>query len=545
MNYSKRKFEIIGELIKSGALDFFNELVSNKIRYGKFTIDKKKEIEYAKKLRLALENLGPVFVKFGQVLSSRRDIFSDTIVDELSKLQDDVAPQDFSKIEKTLLEEFETDIDQIFLSFDKTPIASGSIAQVYRASIKKNGEIKEVCIKVLRNDIEKIIETDTKIMLDLSKKYWSGKDKPKSLDLVKVIEEFRKSLFKEINFINEANNLKKFYELNKDDKYVKSPLVYEEFTTSKVLTMDYIRGKSIRSIINYPDAEKKKISEKLVYSYVNQCFSYGFFHADPHHGNIFIDKEKKIYFLDFGIVGSLSENYRFQIMKIFVGASFNQVKLISDAVINMGLIRSNFNRIVEFENRIQDILDSYLTLSLHEIKISDLIEDFFGLLYDFDIQIPAELTLFGKTIFTLEGMVAGFVNNQSFAELAYPIAKKLMFKLVRPKNLVYRAIPRAYDIFTIMKDSPQARLSILRQLSSGNFELVIKKDREQIHREEKYQKKKSLGLVFLGLCILLGSLFLALAISGFNFFKIKSIVTMVVGGLFVIIAFIAYKIIKL
>lgn len=545
MNYSKRKLEIARELIKSGTLEFFNELVSNKIRYGKFTIDKKKEIEYAKNLRLALENLGPVFVKFGQFLSSRRDIFSDTIVRELEKLQDDVGSLDFLKIEKTLVEEFEKPLDEVFLSFDKDPMASGSIAQVYHGTIRKDGQIREVCIKVLRNDIEKIIETDTKIMVDLAQKYWNDKVKTKSFDLVKVIEEFRKSLFKEINFINEANNLKKFYELNKNDTYVSSPLVYEDFSTSKVLTMEYIDGHSIRKIFSYPNEEKKKISEKLVYSYVNQCFSYGFFHADPHQGNIFIDDEKKIYLLDFGIVGSLSENYRFQIMKIFVGSSFNQVKLISDAVIKMGLIKANFNRIVEFENRIQDILDSYLTLSLHEIKISDLIEDFFNILYDFDIQIPAELTLFGKTIFTLEGLVAGLVDNQSFAELAYPIAKKLMIKLVRPKNFIDRAMPRIYDMFTLMKDYPQASLSILRQLSSGNFELVIKKDNDQIHREEKYRKKKSLGLVFLGLCLILASLILALAISGFNFFRIKSIVTLVVGGLSVIIAFIAYKIIKL
>lgn len=543
MNYSKRKLEIVKELIRSGTLDFMNELVSNKIRYGKVSIDKKNQIEYGKKLRLALENLGPVFVKFGQLLSSRRDIFSDAVVDELTKLQDDVAPLDFSLIEKTLVEEFGESLDQVFLSFDKKPLASGSIAQVYHGKLEINGLVEEVCVKVLRNDIAEIIETDTKIMSDLAKKYWA-KHQIKSFDLVKVIEEFRKSLFKEINFKNEVNNLKKFYELNKKDKYVTSPKVYEAYSTSKVLTMEYIDGKSIREIVDYPNEEKKKISEKLVYSYVNQCFSYGFFHADPHHGNIFIDKDMGIHLLDFGIVGALSENYRFQIMKIFVGASFNQVKLISDAVINMGLIKANFSKIGDFENRIQDILDSYMTLSLHEIKISDLIEDFFGLLYDFEIQIPAELTLFGKTIFTLEGLVAGLVDNQSFAELAYPIAKKLMIRLVRPRSLIDRSLPRFYDLLSFIKDYPQRSLSILRQLSSGNFEIIVKKDKEEIKREEKIEKRKTQALVFLGLCLILSALIIFLALAPINISRIKSIMLMIFVLLLILITILGIKIIK-
>lgn len=544
MNYSKRKLEIVRELMKSGTVDFMNELVSNKIRYGKLSIDKKNQKEYGKKLRLALENLGPVFVKFGQLLSSRRDIFSDEVVDQLTKLQDDVAPLEFSSIEKTLVEEFGKDLDQVFLSFDKKPLASGSIAQVYHGKIEIDGVIKDVCVKVLRNDIEKIIETDTKIMADLAKKHWAKKHEVKSFDLLKVIEEFKKSLYKEINFKNEVNNLKKFYELNKDDKYVTSPKVYEEYSTSKVLTMDYIDGKSIREITDYPNEVKKQISERLVYSYVNQCFSYGFFHADPHHGNIFIDKDMGIHLLDFGIVGSLSENYRFQIMKIFVGVSFNQVKLISDAVIDMGLIRSNFSRIGDFENRIQDILDSYLTLSLHEIKISNLIEDFFGLLYDFEIQIPAELTLFGKTIFTLEGLIAGFVNQQSFAELAYPIAKGLMRKIIKPKNLINRSLPKLYDVFFFIKDYPERSLSILRQLSTGNFEIVVKKDKEQIEREEKIEKRKALGPIFLGLSLIISALIIFFALNPINISKIKSIMTMIFVLLIVLISILGIKLIE-
>ncbi|MDO4672608.1 MAG: AarF/UbiB family protein, partial [Porphyromonadaceae bacterium] len=392
MNYTRRKLEIIKEIFNSGILDFMNEIVTSKIRHGKIIIDNDKELEYGQKLRLGLEKLGPVFVKFGQLLSSRRDIFSDNIVFQLEKLQDNVKVLEFDNIKETFYSEFHQDIEEVFIDFDKEPLASGSIAQVYYGKIKDKGEIKEVCIKILRNDIKDIIETDTKIMLELAKKYSSKNSEIETFDLVNTIEEFRKSLFKEINFQLEKNNLKKFYELNKDDKFVHSPKVIEEYSKDKVLTMEYIRGKSIREIVKNSDSFKKSISEKLVYSYVNQCFSYGFFQADPHPGNIFVNDKKEIFLLDFGIVGSLSENYRFQIMKIFCGASFNQVKLISDAVINMGLIKTNFSKIGEFENRIQSLLDNYLTMSLHEMKISDLIEDFFDLLRDFNIKIPADLT---------------------------------------------------------------------------------------------------------------------------------------------------------
>lgn len=545
MDYRKRKIEIVRKLMDSGIVDLVNSLVKSKIRYGNFSLESKKEKEIANNLRLTLEDLGPVFVKFGQLLSSRRDVFSKNFIAEMEKLQDDVLPLDFSEIKETLEEEFKKPVDEVYSYFDEKPLASGSIAQTHYAKIKLEGQEKEVCVKVLRNGIEDLIETDTKIMLDLAEKYGKRFEFSSNFDLVSTLEEFRKSLFREMNFELEKKNLKKFYGLNKKEKYVKSPLAYDSFSTKKVLTMQFISGKSIREIFSYPKNIRNEISKKLIASFVNQCFSYGFFQADPHPGNIFVNEKGEIYLLDFGIVGSLSENNRFQIMKIFVGVSFNQVKFISDAVINMGLIKKNFDQIDDFERRIQEILDKYLVVSLHEMRISNLIEDFFAILGDFEIKIPTELTLFGKTIFTLEGLIQGLSKDESFVELAYPIAKSMLIKLFKPKSLLDKVIPNLYDTLILMRDLPKSSLSILRQASSGTFSIVEKKSKEELDLLEKNEKRKSLSTIILSLSIIFAAIIVAMAILNLNFLPQKSIMVALLIGLILSMLVLLYKFFKI
>lgn len=538
MNYTKRKLEVVHRLLNSGIVDFANKLISSKIRYGRSTIEPEEEIEYAKKLRTSLEQLGPVFIKFGQLLSSRRDIFSKNIISELEKLQDDVAPLKYTEVKNTITKEFGKDPQKLFVSFDENPLASGSIAQTHRAKIKDGGQITEVCVKVLRENIEETIDQDTKIMLDLARKYSFKLKEIKTFDLVDTIEEFRKSLFKEIDFNIEKNNLIKFYELNKKDKYMHSPKVFEKYCRKKVLTMEFIDGESIRVLETYSQEEKREFSKKLVHSYVDQCFINGFFQADPHPGNIMIKDKEEIYLLDFGIVGSLSENYRYQILKIFVGASYNEVKIISDALICMGLF-NEFSKINQFERRLQNMLDNYLAVSLHEIKISNMVEDFFDLLIDFDIKIPPDLTIFGKTIFSLEGLVAGLVTDQSFIELAYPIARSMLIKILKADMVLKRLIPKAYELFTLTRDFPKSSLSTIRQLASGSFSLNLEKSREELKQMERLENRKIYSRLFLGFSIILSMTLLAIAIRGIEINKIKFILNFLLAfsllGIFVIL----------
>ncbi|MDU2201520.1 MAG: AarF/UbiB family protein, partial [Anaerococcus hydrogenalis] len=380
------------------------------------------ERELGEKLRNLFENLGPVFVKFGQLLSTRRDVFSENIISELEKLQDDVKEEDFENIKEVFYKEFSKDIYDVFDEFEKKPLASGSIAQTHLATIKVGSIDRKVVVKVQRKDLDKRVKEDLIIMKDLYKKLESKLDGIESFNFGEIIEEFSLSLNKEIDFEVEKNNIKKYRKLNIKENDLLSPDVYDSYSSKKVLTLEYIEGKSIRSVFEKKSNKRKDMAQKIIEAYVNQMFTYGYFHADPHPGNIFVDKDLNIYLLDFGIVGNLSENYRYQIMKIFLGASFGEVKLITDAIIGMGLLEFDSKKIGDFEKRIQRLLDKYMVMSLNQMKLSDLITDFYTLLVDYSIKIPSELTSFAKTVLILEGLIEKLVYKESFLELALPIA---------------------------------------------------------------------------------------------------------------------------
>lgn len=512
MGYNKRKFEIIKEFLSPNLFLDIRKLLKNKNNDSSQIKDL--EIEFGGKLRNLFENLGPVFVKFGQLLSTRRDIFSENIIIELEKLQDDVKEEDFENIKEVFYKEFSKDIYDVFDEFEKKPLASGSIAQTHLATIKVGSIDRKVVVKVQRKNLDKRVKEDLIIMKNLYKKLESKLDGIESFNFGEIIEEFSLSLNKEIDFEVEKNNIKKYRKLNIKENDLLSPDVYDSYSSKKVLTLEYIEGKSIRSVFEKKSNKRKDMAQKIIEAYVNQMFTYGYFHADPHPGNIFVDKDLNIYLLDFGIVGNLSENYRYQIMKIFLGASFGEVKLITDAIIGMGLLEFDSKKIGDFEKRIQRLLDKYMVMSLNQMKLSDLIRDFYTLLVDYSIKIPSELTSFAKTVLILEGLIEKLVYKESFLELALPIAKSMVFKIFSPDIVVNRLRPKMYDTYSLIKEFPQTSLNILRQLARGDFRIIDQKSELERKSYEKIENQKSQAIIFLGLSIIIG--FSLLSLSNLN-----------------------------
>ena len=433
---------------------------------------------------------------------------------ELEKLQDDVKEEDFENIKEVFYKEFSKDIYDVFDEFEKKPLASGSIAQTHLATIKVGSIDRKVVVKVQRKDLDKRVKEDLIIMKDLYKKLESKLDGIESFNFGEIIEEFFLSLNKEIDFEVEKNNIKKYRKLNIKENDLLSPDVYDSYSSKKVLTLEYIEGKSIRSVFEKKSNKRKDMAQKIIEAYVNQMFTYGYFHADPHPGNIFVDKDLNIYLLDFGIVGNLSENYRYQIMKVFLGASFGEVKLITDAIIGMGLLEFDSKKIGDFEKRIQRLLDKYMVMSLNQMKLSDLITDFYTLLVDYSIKIPSELTSFAKTVLILEGLIEKLVYKESFLELALPIAKSMVFKIFSPDIVVNRLRPKMYDTYSLIKEFPQTSLNILRQLARGDFRIIDQKSEIERKSYEKIENQKSQAIIFLGLSIIIG--FSLLSLSNLN-----------------------------
>lgn len=532
MTYRKRKFEIVRkfmnpELIKDMRIVFARDK-------DKRRPDKEREIRLGQNLVALFEDLGPVFIKFGQILSTRRDIFSDDIINELEKLQDDVKEEDFSYIKEIIEEEFARDIEDIFVEFDRKVLATGSIAQTHLAYIRTDDSVKKVVVKVRRKDIEKTVSEDLSIIRDLYRKYQNKLNFIESFDLGEVLEEFGKTLRKEIDFKNEKENILKYREDNQRSSDLSSPDVYENYCGKSVLTIEYINGKTIRSSYDKDPEIRKALAKKIIKAYTNQMFSYGFFHADPHPGNIFVDSENNLYLIDFGIVSTLSENYRYQIIKIFLGASLNEVSLVTDAIIGMGLLAFDSKKIPIFERRIQKLLDKYMAMNISQLKLVELIEDFYRLLVDFSIKIPSELTNFGKTILTVEGLIEKLIPEESFIALAIPLARPMALKLLSPDIVSNRILKNTYDSASFIKELPKASLNILRQLERGDFALVQRKGEKEMDLYKKVEEKKSISLIFLAFALILSSTILALSLLG-----IRSKYFLIFLGLSLLISFLA------
>ncbi len=525
MTYRKRKYEIVKkfmnpELIRDMRLVFGKDRDNRKE-------DKEREIRLGQNLVALFEDLGPVFIKFGQILSTRRDIFSDNIINELEKLQDDVKEEDFSYIKETIEEEFARSIKDIFVEFDRKALATGSIAQTHLAYIRFDDSVKKVVVKVRRKDIEKRVSEDLTIIRDLYRKYQNKLNFIESFDLGEVLEEFGKTLRKEIDFKNEKENILKYREDNKRSTDLSSPSVYENYCGKSVLTIEYINGKTIRSSYDKDPDTRKSLAKKIIKAYTNQMFSYGFFHADPHPGNIFVDSDNNLYLIDFGIVSTLSENYRYQIIKIFLGASLNEVSLVTDAIIGMGLLAFDSKKIPIFERRIQKLLDKYMAMNISQLKLVELIEDFYRLLVDFSIKIPSELTNFGKTVLTVEGLIEKLVPEESFIALAIPLARPMALKLLSPDIVSNKILKNTYNSASFIKELPKASLNILRQLERGDFAIEQKRSDKDLQLFEKIEKRKVNALVFIGICLIISSSILSLALIGLNNKDIRFLIILI------------------
>lgn len=525
MTYRKRKFEIVKkfmnpELIRDMRLVFAKDRNNRKE-------DKEREIRLGQNLVVLFEDLGPVFIKFGQILSTRRDIFSDNIINELEKLQDDVKEENFSYIKETIEEEFARDIEDIFVEFDRKVLATGSIAQTHLAYIRTDDSVKKVVVKVRRKNIEKRVSEDLAIIRDLYRKYQNKLNFIESFDLGEVLEEFGKTLRKEIDFKNEKENILKYREDNKRSTDLSSPSVYENYCGKSVLTIEYINGKTIRSIYDKDPEIRKTLAKKIIKAYTNQMFSYGFFHADPHPGNIFVDSDNNLYLIDFGIVSTLSENYRYQIIKIFLGASFNEVSFVTDAIIGMGLLAFDSKKIPIFERRIQKLLDKYMAMNISQLKLVELIEDFYRLLVDFSIKIPSELTNFGKTVLTVEGLIEKLVPEESFIALAIPLARPMALKLLSPDIVSNKILKNTYNSASFINELPKASLNILRQLERGDFAIEQKRSDEDLQLFEKIEKRKVNAIVFIGICLIISSSILSLALIGLNNKDIRLLIILI------------------
>jgi ubiquinone biosynthesis protein len=433
-------------------------------------LEEKKQHSVEKRLRLTLERLGPTFIKFGQVLSVRPDLVPKSYIRELEKLQDEVPPTPYSSIEGTIKAELGREIKDLFASFEKKPVASASISQVHRATLK-DGDV--VAVKIQRPDVRKIMETDVEIMFYVAKLLEKHMPKMKKFRPVQIVDEFWKWTSKEFDFKKEAMNAKRFARDFSRNKAVKIPKVYDNLITSKILVMEFIDGIQLHDIT---EAKKRNINlrpliEKGFEIVLEQVFINGFFHADPHPGNILITADKKLAFVDFGIVGHFDENLKSKSIDLFYGTIENDTDLVVNTLI--GLSETEVVNKDEFTDEVNDVLESLQESDISKVKVSYALEEVLDKALYYGLKVPMQFVLFGKTVITLEGIALRYDPKFKVVESSRPFVRKLMRRRYNPAYVANSFMKSLFKFKKLSEDLPETASRALKRIEQGSIKVDI------------------------------------------------------------------------
>ncbi|MFH0867986.1 MAG: AarF/ABC1/UbiB kinase family protein [Candidatus Woesearchaeota archaeon] len=436
----------------------------------KARIENKKTFSIEKRLRLTLERLGPTFIKFGQVLSVRPDLIPKSYIKELEKLQDHVPEFSYTIVRQQIKKELGKDIEEIFSSFEKKPIASASISQVHKAVLKNK---KKVAVKIQRPNVRKTMETDIEIMFYVAKLLEKNMPNIRKFNPVKVIDEFAKWTEKELDFNKEAVNAKRFARNFLGNNAVKIPEIYDEFTTDKILVMEFIDGIELHNI---EQIKKKKINlnplmEKSLDLVLTQVFIHGFFHADPHPGNIIITNDKKIAFVDFGIVGHFDENLKAKSIDLFYGVIENDAEMIVNTLVELSNVGIENKEELKYE--ITDLLGPLQNTEIRKIKVSRTLEGIMDLALTYGLKMPMPFVLFGKTIITLEGVALEYDPTFNIVESSKPFIEKLMRQRANPVYVFNSFMKNMLKFKKFAEEFPDRTSKALEKIEKGTIKVDI------------------------------------------------------------------------
>lgn len=462
----------------------------------------------AQRMRLMLEELGPIYVKLGQILSTRRDLMPEDIANEFAKLQDAVAP--FSgKIARKIIEDaYECDLDEVFLTFDETPLASASVAQVHCATLKDG---RDFIIKVLRPDIEILIRKDLSLLYLLAEKAEKYYRKGKALRFTGVVKEFEKTLLNELDLQREAANASQLRRnfISEERYYV--PEINWKLTRRNVLAMERVSGISVRDIdaLKAGGIDLRWLAEYGVEVFFTQVFRDNFFHADMHPGNIFVGPAEAgqpslVKVIDFGIMCSLTEFDQRYLAENFIAFLNRNYHRVAALHIESGWVPKG-TRLDELESAIRTVCEPLLDRPMHEISFGELLQRLLQIARSFNVEIMPQLIMLQKTIINIEGIGRQLYPELDLWKTARPQLERWMDERIGVRGLLKGAklnIPRLLDR---LPDLPNTAIDVLDRINDGKIEMENKS--EEIHhlREEMKVYNRSTVLAVVGSGFLLSS----------------------------------------
>lgn len=494
-----------------------------------------------KRTKMLLEDLGPTFVKLGQILSTRPDLVGEELSDELAKLQDSVEPFSYEEVEKLFKEEFGKPIESVFKSFERIPVASASLAQVHKA-ITKEGKL--VAVKVQRPYIQEIIQQDIQLMHYVAKLAEKHNPDLKKFRSPEIVEEFERSLQKELNFKFEGKNILRFRDIFKDDPNIVIPEYFEELSTNKILTMSYVPGTPLTEIIagkTVPGINKPLIAKVCVEAYFKQLLEHGFFHADLHPGNIFIDKNK-VGFVDFGMVGWLEQAQIDELSRLFINLIECDVSNILIQLTAMDLVTEN-NDIASLREDISDLMETYYGLDMKDVNLGKSATDLMILLTKHKIRIPKEYTMLSRSLLLVESSAKSLDPNFSAVDIFKPYLLKLATEKFTPKEIIKKIKNQIFDIDSLSRTFPKSIRNILRVIESGKVKLEFEHKNLDIFAQKLDQIMNRLVVAIILAAIIVGSSIAMVASNNLRFYGLPTlsvvgfVLAFVLGFILVLISF--------
>lgn len=465
------------------------------------------------RIRLILEELGPTFIKMGQIASTRPDLIPAEVLIELEKLQDDVPPFPFEEVERIIKEELGGSIDTLFKEFQETPLAAASIGQVHYAVLKSN---ERVAVKIQRPNIYKVIQTDLEILQDLVQLAVQRLDWASRYPLTEIVEEFSKSLQAELNYTIEARNTERVSKQFESDATVHIPKVFWDLSSQKILTLEFMEGIKLNNVntLDSLGINRKILAERFVHSIFHQILIEGFFHGDPHPGNILAQPGEVIIFLDFGMVGRLTEEMKTHIATLIIAMMRKNTEGVIKAVTRMGLIPEDID-MKQLTKDVDDLKEKYLDVPLSQVSLGESINDLFSIAYQHRIQIPVDLTLLGKTLLTMEGTVEMLDPEISVMNIAEPFGRKLLKERLRPKKVAENAANYLFEYGEILTQLPKHIQDLTSTIKKGKLrmEVTVPELEQFLKKLDRISSRLSFSIVLLSFSIIMVGLIIGSALN--------------------------------
>ncbi len=454
------------------------------------------------RVRKMLEELGPTFIKFGQILSVRPDLIPIEFCDAFEKLQNEVPAFDYEKAKETIETELKEPLDKLFSDFGVKPVAAASLSQVHFAELK-TGE--KVAVKIQRPGITKVLTADLDILRILAQLAEDHFENSKLYNPVEIVNEFTKTIMKELDFTVEAKNIEKFGRNFQDDDSVYIMKVFNHLSTKKILTMERLDGIKINKFkeIERPDCpDKKQIAINGANIIFKQVFTHGFFHADPHPGNIFILKNGQIAFLDYGMAGRINQKMRQCLSDILIGVINRDARELVEAFISMNTITKNTD-INKLETDLIDFTDNYYDVPLKDLKMQTVFPDIINIISENHINIPSDFFLLSKVLITIEGIGKKLSPDFNAVLQTRPFVEDLLKERYSATSLVKAIKNFLKNLYLSANLFPKNFTIILEKIKKGTLRIEFEhKGLENlIHMLDRVSNRISFSIVIAALIV--------------------------------------------